>query len=86
MITVSVALWNCGAVAAAQAGDGRGPEVLFAIQLSGGSGIRAVTSSPQNQWTTCPYLGICLDRPSLVEAALARKPGGDLGLFDELVY
>jgi hypothetical protein len=46
------------------------------------SGIRF----PQNQGTTCPYLGLCLDKPDLVEAALLRKPGVDLGLFDELVY
>ena len=46
------------------------------------SGIRF----PQNQCTTCPYLGLCLDKPDLVEAALLRKPGVDLGLFDELVY
>jgi hypothetical protein len=46
------------------------------------SGIRF----PQNPCTTCPFIGLCLDRPGLVEAALVRKPGVDLGLFDELVY
>ncbi len=46
------------------------------------SGIRF----PQNPCTTCPFIGLCLDRPALVEAALVRKPGVDLGLFDELVY
>jgi hypothetical protein len=30
--------------------------------------------------------GLRLDKPDLVEAALVRKPGVDLGLFDELVY
>ena len=46
------------------------------------SGIRF----PQNPCTTCPFLGICLNRPELVETALVRKPGVDLGLFDELAY
>ena len=46
------------------------------------SGIRF----PQNPCTTCPYLGLCLDNPALVENRLVRKPGVDLGLFDELVY
>jgi hypothetical protein len=46
------------------------------------SGIRF----PQNPCTTCPFLGLCLDKRDLVEAALVRKPGVDLGLFDELVY
>ena len=46
------------------------------------SGIRF----PQNPCTTCPYIGLCLDKRELVEAALVRKPGVDLGLFDELVY
>jgi hypothetical protein len=50
------------------------------------SGIRF----PQNPCTTCPFLGLCLDKRDLVEVevevALVRKPGVDLGLFDELVY
>ena len=46
------------------------------------SGIRF----PQNPCTTCPFLGLCLDQRDLVEAALIRKPGVDLGLFDELAY
>jgi hypothetical protein len=41
---------------------------------------------PQNPCTTCPFIGLCLDKPDLVEAGLVRKPGVDLGLFDELVY
>jgi hypothetical protein len=45
------------------------------------SGIRF----PQNPCTTCPFIGLCLDKPDLVEAALVRK-GVDLDLFDELVY
>ena len=46
------------------------------------SGIRF----PQNPCTTCPFLGLCLEKQDLVQAALIRKPGVDLGLFDELVY
>jgi len=46
------------------------------------SGIRF----PQNPCTTCPYIGLCLGRQELVEAALIRQPGVDLGLFDELTY
>jgi hypothetical protein len=46
------------------------------------SGIRF----PQNPCTTCPFLGLCLDKHDLVEITLSRKPGVDLGLFDELNY
>jgi hypothetical protein len=46
------------------------------------SGIRF----PQNPCTSCPFLGLCLDQRDLIETALVRKPGVDLGLFDELVY
>ena len=46
------------------------------------SGIRF----PQNPCTTCPFLGLCLDKRDLVEAILVHKPGVDLGLFDELTY
>jgi hypothetical protein len=46
------------------------------------SGIRF----PQNPCTTCPFLGVCLNRTDLIETALVRKPGVDLGLFDELGY
>ena len=46
------------------------------------SGIRF----PQNPCTTCSFIGLCLDKRDLVEGALVRKPGVDLGLFDELVY
>ena len=41
---------------------------------------------PQNPCTTCPFLGLCLDQRDLVESGLIRKPGVDLGLFDELAY
>jgi CRISPR/Cas system-associated exonuclease Cas4 (RecB family) len=46
------------------------------------SGIRF----PQNSCTTCPFLGLCLDKPDLVDRSLIRKPGVDRGLFDELIY
>ena len=47
------------------------------------SGIRF----PQNPCTSCPYIGLCLGRPDLTEAALVRRPGAeDFGLFDELTY
>jgi CRISPR/Cas system-associated exonuclease Cas4 (RecB family) len=46
------------------------------------SGIRF----PQNPCTTCQFVGLCLDQRDLVETALIRNPGVDLGLFDELGY
>jgi hypothetical protein len=46
------------------------------------SGIRF----PQNPCTTCPFVGLCLEQRELVEGALLRKPGVDLGVFDELAY
>jgi len=46
------------------------------------SGVRF----PQNPCTTCPYVGLCLGQQKLVDATLVRRPGDDLGLFDELTY
>ncbi len=47
------------------------------------SGIRF----PQNPCSSCPYVGLCLGRQELVEAALVRRPGAeDLGWLDELTY
>ena len=46
------------------------------------SGVRF----PQNPCTSCPYVGLCLGQPALVETILVRRPGDDLGLFDELTY
>jgi len=47
------------------------------------SGIRF----PQNPCSTCPYVGLCLGKPQLVEAALVKRPGAqDFGVFDELTY
>src|SRR5580693_1662437 len=44
------------------------------------SGIRF----PQNPCTSCAYIGLCLGRPDLTQAALVRRPGAeDIGLFDE---
>ncbi len=47
------------------------------------SGIRF----PQNPCSTCPYLGLCLGKPELINIALARRPGAEnLGWLDELAY
>jgi PD-(D/E)XK nuclease superfamily len=47
------------------------------------SGIRF----PQNPCSSCPYVGLCLNRKDLAEAALVRRPGAeDLGWLDELAY
>ena len=47
------------------------------------SGIRF----PQNPCSSCPYIGLCLGKAPLVEAALIRRPGAqDFGVFDELTY
>ncbi len=47
------------------------------------SGIRF----PQNPCRTCPYVGLCLGKPQLVEIDLIRKPGAEnLGWLDELAY
>jgi PD-(D/E)XK nuclease superfamily len=45
------------------------------------SGIRF----PQNPCSSCPYIGLCLNRKDFAEAALVRRPGAqDLGGLDEL--
>jgi hypothetical protein len=42
---------------------------------------------PQNPCSTCPYLGLCLGKQELVDAALVRRPGAEnLGWLDELTY
>jgi hypothetical protein len=42
---------------------------------------------PQNPCSSCLYIGLCLDKPKLVEAALVRRPGAEhLGWLDELNY
>ena len=45
------------------------------------SGIRF----PQNGCMSCPYLGLCLENQSLIDAKLVRKPGAsDLDWLDQL--
>src|SRR5436305_5157894 len=47
------------------------------------SGIRF----PQNPCSSCSYIGLCLGKQPLVDAALIRRPGAqDFGVFDELTY
>ena len=47
------------------------------------SGIRF----PQNPCSTCPYVGLCLDKQEMVQTALVRRPGAEnLGWLDELAY
>jgi len=47
------------------------------------SGIRF----PQNPCSSCPYIGLCLGRQDLVEAALVRRPGAqDFGWLYELTH
>lgn len=46
------------------------------------SGIRF----PQNPCTSCAFVGLCLGQQQLVQSTLIRRPGADLGLFDELTY
>jgi hypothetical protein len=56
---------------------------IEAAQFLPHSGIRF----PQNPCSTCPYIGFCLGKPTLVDAALIRRPGAqDFGVFDELTY
>jgi hypothetical protein len=47
------------------------------------SGIRF----PQNPCSTCPYVGLCLGKPELVDRNLIRRPGAEnLAWLDELNY
>jgi hypothetical protein len=46
------------------------------------SGVRF----PQNPCTSCPYVGLCLGQPELVETTLVRRPGDDLGWINELDF
>ena len=42
---------------------------------------------PQNPCSNCPYIGLCLAKPKMVETRLARRPGAEnLGWLDELAY
>ena len=54
-----------------------------AAQFLPHSGIRF----PQNPCSNCPYVGLCLGKPELINTALVRRPGAEnLGWLDELVY
>src|SRR6059036_368595 len=56
---------------------------IEAAQFLAHSGIRF----PQNPCSSCPYVGLCLGRHELVEAALIRRPGAEqLDWLDELHY
>ena len=56
---------------------------IEAAQFLPHSGIRF----PQNPCGNCSYIGLCLGRQDLVEAALVRRPGvEDFGWLDELNY
>jgi hypothetical protein len=47
------------------------------------SGIRF----PQNPCSSCPYVGLCLGKQEIADAALVRRPGADsLDWLDELNY
>jgi hypothetical protein len=47
------------------------------------SGIRF----PQNPCTSCPYVGLCLGKQEMVDAAVVRRPGAEsLDWLDELSY
>ena len=47
------------------------------------SGIRF----PQNPCSSCPYVGLCLGKQDLADAALVRRPGAEnLGWLNELDY
>ncbi len=56
---------------------------IEAAQFLPHSGIRF----PQNPCNTCPYVGLCLGKPQLADAAVVRRPGAEqLGWLDELAY
>ncbi len=55
---------------------------IEAAQFPAHPGIRF----PQNGCTSCSFLGLCLPDQALVDTKLLRRPGGDVGLFDELDY
>jgi hypothetical protein len=41
---------------------------------------------PQNGCTSCSFVGLCLENQSLIDHRLLRRPGGDVGLFDDVEY
>jgi CRISPR/Cas system-associated exonuclease Cas4 (RecB family) len=47
------------------------------------SGIRF----PQNPCSSCPYVGLCLGKQEMIDAAVVRRPGADsFDWLDELTY
>ena len=47
------------------------------------SGVRF----PQNPCSSCPYVGLCLGKNEMIDAALVRRPGAEnLDWLDELNY
>jgi hypothetical protein len=55
---------------------------IEAAQLLPHPGIRF----PQNGCTSCCFVGLCLQNQFLIDSKLLRRPGGEVGLFDELDY
>ncbi len=55
---------------------------IEAAQFLAHPGIRF----PQNGCTSCSFLGLCLNDQPLVGTKLLRRPGGDVGLFDDVDY
>ena len=56
---------------------------IESAQFLAHSGIRF----PQNPCSSCPYIGLCLGRQDLAEAALIRRAGAEnFGWLDELNY
>ena len=55
---------------------------IEAAQFLPHSGIRF----PQNGCVSCPYLGLCLGKQDLIDGRLIRRPGADVGVFDQLRY
>ncbi len=55
---------------------------IEAAQFLAHPGIRF----PQNGCTSCSFLGLCLNDQPLVDTKLLRRPGGDVGLFDDVDY
>jgi CRISPR/Cas system-associated exonuclease Cas4 (RecB family) len=56
---------------------------IESAEFSPHSGIRF----PQNPCNTCPYLGLCLGRPDIVDISLVRREGAEnLGWLDELNF
>ena len=55
---------------------------IEAAQFLAHPGIRF----PQNGCISCSFLGLCLQDQPLIDTKLLRRPGGDVGLFDDVDY